>query len=101
MTRDAQRSALNNVMVLEMLAGITKAPVPQFIGGGDLSAYLETQLIARLEELLDKMRSLHGDDAITGDARPSPTKGDTRADLPPQADLPAQADVRDVPGDAG
>ncbi|MGW2110565.1 SPFH domain-containing protein [Streptomyces sp. NPDC001948] len=92
---------LNNVMVLEMLAEITKAPVPQFIGGGDLSAYLETQPIARLEELLDKMRSLHGDDAITGDARPSLAKGDARADLPPQADLPAQADVRDVPRDAG
>ncbi|MGY3064196.1 hypothetical protein ACVWZD_008494 [Streptomyces sp. TE3672] len=84
---------LNNVMVLEMLAEITKAPVPQFIGGGDLSAYLETQPIARLEELLDKMRSLHGNDAITSDARPSLTKGDARADLP------AQADVRDVPGE--
>lgn len=86
---------LNNVMVLEMLAEITKAPVPQFIGGGDLSAYLETQPIARLEELLDKMQSLHGEAAIAGDARPSLTKGDI------QADLPAQADVRDVPEDAG
>ncbi|MFM9492952.1 SPFH domain-containing protein [Streptomyces galilaeus] len=70
---------LNNVMVLEMLTEITKAPVPQFIGGGDLSAYLETQPIARLEELMDKMRSLHGaaGAGIDGETRPSLTERDT------------------------
>ncbi|WP_436735887.1 SPFH domain-containing protein [Streptomyces sp. BBFR102] len=86
---------LNNVMVLEMLTEITKAPVPQFIGGGDLSAYLETQPIARLEELLDKMRGLHGQAALADDARPSLDKGDT------QADLPAQGGVRGAPEETG
>ncbi|MFI0089595.1 hypothetical protein [Streptomyces bobili] len=75
---------LNNVMVLEMLTEITKAPVPQFIGGGDLSAYLETQPIARLEELMDKMRSLHGaaGAGIDGETRPSLTERDTQRDAP-------------------
>ncbi|MEU9792527.1 SPFH domain-containing protein [Streptomyces sparsogenes] len=71
---------LNNVMVLEMLAEITKAPVPQFISGGDLSAYLETQPIARLEELLDKMRGLPRQAATDGGARPSLDKSDHQAD---------------------
>lgn len=78
---------LNNAMVLEMLTEITKAPVPQFIGGGDLSAYLETQPIARLEELLDKMRGLPRQATTDGGSRPSLDKGDH------------QADAQDVPGD--
>ncbi|HET9381618.1 MAG TPA: SPFH domain-containing protein, partial [Streptomyces sp.] len=54
----------DNVMVIKMLQEITKAPVPQFIGGGDLSAFLETQPIARLEGLLDRMRNLNAGVAI-------------------------------------
>jgi hypothetical protein len=71
---------LNNVMVLEMLQEITKAPVPQFIGGGDLSKYLETQPLARLEELLDRMQRLNEAAGIDGDSRLSLDKGDDRQD---------------------
>ncbi|GHH77064.1 hypothetical protein GCM10018793_24200 [Streptomyces sulfonofaciens] len=47
---------------------------------GDLSAYLETQPIARLEELLRNVRNLHQDTGIDGRARPSLAKGDARED---------------------
>ncbi|MDT0266268.1 SPFH domain-containing protein [Streptomyces sp. DSM 44915] len=77
---------LNNVMVLDMLEKVAQAPVPQFIGGGDLAAYLETQPIARLEELLDKMRGLHGQAGPEGGAQPA---------LPPQAR--GQEDTQSVP----
>ncbi len=50
---------LDNVMVLRMLKEITQAPVPQFISGGDVSAFLETQPVSRLEGLLEKMRNLN------------------------------------------
>lgn len=82
----------DNVMVLEMLKEVTKAPVPQFIGGGDLSAYLETQPIARLEELLGKMRSLHGEAGIDGGARPSLTKGDTQGEITDITDIQEDAE---------
>jgi hypothetical protein len=72
---------LDDVMVLEMLKEVTKAPVPQRSGGGGLCAYLETQPMARLEEPLDKMRSLHGDPGTVGAARPSLTKGDDQGDI--------------------
>lgn len=62
---------LNNVVVLEMLKETSKAPVPQFIGGGDLSAYLETQPVSRLKELLGRMRELHEESAVEGASPPS------------------------------
>lgn len=61
---------LNNVVVLEMLKEITKAPVPQFIGGGDLTAYLDTQPLARLEEILGKMKELQTGVEVQAPPRP-------------------------------
>ncbi|MCP9958013.1 SPFH domain-containing protein [Streptomyces sudanensis] len=80
-----------NVMVLEMLRELTKAPVPQFIGGGDLSAYLATQPVARLEELLEKMRSLQEKTALESGQQSSLTEGATRGEI--------QADARNIQGD--
>lgn len=86
---------LNNVVVLEMLEQITKAPVPQFIGGGDLSAYLETQPMARLGELLDRMKKLQADSSTEEAVAPSLPEAAATA-VPAQQDatvLPAQQDV--------
>ncbi|WP_416482208.1 SPFH domain-containing protein [Streptomyces sp. CL12] len=73
---------LDNVMVLEMLQEITKAPVPQFIGGGDLSKYLETQPLARLEELLDRMQRLNTAAGIDDASRLTLDKGDGSGEDP-------------------
>lgn len=81
---------MNNVVVLEMLKEITKAPVPQFIGGGDLSAFLETQPIARLEGLLDRMKSLHSEAGFGGTPTPAP--------LPEAGSAPDPAVDPSVPG---
>ncbi|ANW22671.1 SPFH domain-containing protein (plasmid) [Streptomyces clavuligerus] len=76
---------LNHVVVIEMLKEITKAPVPQFISGGDLSSFLETQPVARLEGLLDKMQ---------GFAANVDTDESSQLRLPPQADTGEGADRR-------
>ncbi|MFF8287509.1 hypothetical protein ACF06W_33005 [Streptomyces albus] len=69
---------LDNVMVLRMLKEITQAPVPQFISGGDLSAFLETQPIARLEGLLERMRGL--DPGAGNERTEQPSLPETDAD---------------------
>ncbi|MFE4972749.1 hypothetical protein ACFRAR_11600 [Kitasatospora sp. NPDC056651] len=62
---------LENVMVLKMLREIAQAPVPQFLSGGDLSAFLETLPISRLEALMDRMQNLRGGTGIEGAERPA------------------------------
>ncbi|MFF2658339.1 hypothetical protein ACFVUH_13335 [Kitasatospora sp. NPDC058032] len=62
---------LPNVMVLKMLREISQAPVPQVISGGDLSAFLDTLPISRLEALMDRMQHLREAAGIEDAERPA------------------------------
>ncbi|MFE4360316.1 MULTISPECIES: SPFH domain-containing protein [Streptomycetaceae] len=68
---EIQVLGLENVMVLKMLREISQAPVPQIVSGGDLSAFLETLPITRLDGLMDRMRTLRRGPGIEGAERPS------------------------------
>ncbi|MFF2625399.1 hypothetical protein ACFVUN_06470 [Kitasatospora griseola] len=73
---EIQVLGLENVMVLKMLREISQAPVPQFISGSDLSAFLETLPITRLDGLMDRMRTLRVGAGIEGAQRPSLPEAD-------------------------
>ncbi|MFE7487122.1 hypothetical protein ACFVVU_18470 [Kitasatospora sp. NPDC057965] len=68
---EIQLLGLPNVMVLKMLREITQAPVPQIVSGGDLSAFLETLPLNRLDGLMDRMRNLRGAAGIEDVERPA------------------------------
>nr|WP_223244843.1 SPFH domain-containing protein [Streptomyces sp. CBMA156] len=68
---EIQLLGLENVMVLKMLREIAQAPVPQIVSGGDLSAFLETLPITRLDGLMDRMRTLHTGTRTASAERPS------------------------------
>ncbi|MET8698685.1 hypothetical protein ABZW10_07440 [Kitasatospora sp. NPDC004723] len=54
-----------------MLREISQAPVPQVISGGDLSAFLDTLPISRLEALMDRMQHLREAAGIEDAERPA------------------------------
>ncbi|MGA4845864.1 hypothetical protein ACOBQB_06225 [Streptomyces sp. G5(2025)] len=77
---DIEALGLDNVMVLRMLKEITQAPVPQFISGADVSAFLETQPVSRLEGLLEKMRNLNPGIGTENTEQPALPQTDADAD---------------------
>ncbi|GGO95088.1 hypothetical protein GCM10012280_51500 [Wenjunlia tyrosinilytica] len=82
MELEAEINALgrDNVAMIRIVREFSKMQVPDYIGGGDVSGYVQALPMGALRDLLGRLRQLRTEHQLSPDAAPRLTKGEPESE---------------------